>query len=112
MSYRLVYSRQAEADIREAMEWWRDNRSREQAVRWIEEIFPAIEQLKSDPARFPLAPETDLHPQGLRQLLFGVGRSITHRVIFTIEADVVNVVTIRHVARRDLQADDLGEAAP
>jgi plasmid stabilization system protein ParE len=108
MSYRITYSNRAEADIREAMEWWRDNRSREQAARWIEEIFPAIEKLRDDPDRFPLAPESDLHSQGLRQLLFGVGRSIIHRVVFAIEADEVNIVAVRHVARQDLRADELG----
>jgi plasmid stabilization system protein ParE len=107
MTNRITYTNRAEAEIREAMEWWRDNRSHEQAARWIEEIFPAIEKLRDNPDRFPLAPETDLHPSGLRQLLFGVGRSITHRIIFTIEGDEVNIVTVRHVARRDLQAGEL-----
>src|SRR5215218_1789295 len=107
MSYRITYSNRAEGDIRQTMEWWRDNRSRVQAARWIEEIFPAIEMLSDDPERFPLAPETDLHPGGLRQFLFGVGRSITHRVIFTIDGDEVKIVTVRHVARRELQIDDL-----
>ncbi len=107
MSYQISYSERAEAEIREAMQWWWVNRSREQATRWIEEIFPAIEKLKDDPARFPFAPESDLHPHGLRQFLFGVGRSVTHRVVFTIDGETVKIVTIRHLARRELQADDL-----
>ncbi len=107
MNYRITYTNRAEAEIREAMEWWRDNRSFEQATRWIEEIFPAIERLRDDPERFPLAPETDLHSSELRQLLFGVGRSITHRIIFTIDGDEVNILTVRHVARNDLHVDDL-----
>lgn len=107
MNYEIIYSDRAEAEIRETMQWWRDNRSREQAARWIEETFAAIEKLKDEPERFPLAPESDLHPQGLRQLLFGVGRSITHRVIFTIDGDAVKIVAVRHVARCELHADDL-----
>jgi plasmid stabilization system protein ParE len=107
MNFRILYSDQATTDIRQAMEWWRDNHSAEQARRWIEEIFPAIETLQRDPERFPLAPETDLHPSGLRQLLFGVGRSVTHRVIFTIQDDAVWVLAVRHVARRELRPEDL-----
>lgn len=107
MSHRIIYTDRAVAEIREAMEWWRDNRSTEQAARWISEIFPAIDALQDDPERFPLAAETELHPQGLRQLLFGVGRSITHRVIFTIDGSEVWVLTVRHVARRELRAEDL-----
>ncbi|HVJ86613.1 MAG TPA: type II toxin-antitoxin system RelE/ParE family toxin [Caulifigura sp.] len=107
MTYRITYTSRAEADIREAMEWWRDHRSHEQAARWIEQIFPSIETLERDPDRFPAAPETDLHPSGIRQLLFGIGRSITHRVLFAIDGDEVSILAVRHIACRDLRADDL-----
>jgi len=106
MTHTIIYTHRAAAEIREAMEWWRDHRSPEEASRWINDIFPAINSLQDDPERFPLAPESDLHPAGLRQLLFGVGRSITHRVIFTIQGNEVWILTIRHTARRELQGED------
>lgn len=107
MTYRIKYTQRAEADLRETYLWWRVHRSSQQASRWLNEIFPAIDVLKEAPDRFPHAPETDLHPQGLRQLLFGVGHSITHRVIFTIVDEEVQIIAIRHTARDILDQTDL-----
>jgi plasmid stabilization system protein ParE len=97
----------AERDIRSSHDWWREHRSAEQADRWYENIYAAIQTLRSMPTRCPLAPESDLHPAGLRQLSFGIGRRPTHRIIFTVERDTVIILRVRHASQRDLTADDL-----
>jgi plasmid stabilization system protein ParE len=107
MSYRITITQVAERDIRQALTWWRDNRSSEQAERWYNKIYPAIATLSKQPDRCPLAPETDLLPTGLRQLHFGVSRKATHRIVFTIEGQEVKVVRVRHFAQRELALDDL-----
>ena len=107
MNYRIVITQTAEQDIRQAVIWWRDNRSAAQAERWLNKIYPAIETLTKWPARCPLAAENDLLPTGVRQLHFGVSRKTTHRVVFTISDQEVVILRVRHVARRDLTAEEL-----
>ncbi|SFI75824.1 type II toxin-antitoxin system RelE/ParE family toxin [Planctomicrobium piriforme] len=107
MTYEILISLQAQADVREAVAWWRDQRSAEQAERWLDKIYPAISTLANSPDRCPFAPETDLLATGLRQLHFGVSGRTTHRIVFTIHNRQVVILRVRHIARRDLTIDDL-----
>src|SRR5688572_20146619 len=106
MTYRVIVTARAKADIREAVAWWRDNRSGLQAERWLDKIEPALTSLARTPERCPLAPEADLVETDLRQLHFGVRRKTTHRIIFTVEGADVIIFRIRHIARDSLTADD------
>jgi plasmid stabilization system protein ParE len=72
--FQVVITEPAEQDIQAAFTWWRDNRSADQAARWYEKIIPAIATLREMPDRCPRASENDLHPLGLRELHFGIGR--------------------------------------
>ena len=74
----------AERDIQQNFEWWRDNRSPEQAARWYDGIFPAIDTLKKMPDRCTAAREQDSFDVKLLQLSYGIGRRATHRILFTI----------------------------
>ena len=103
----LEITEPAEQDIRSAYEWWHEHRSPEQALRWYNNIYKAIEALRSMALNCPRAPESDLHPSGLRQLLFGIGKRPTHRIVFTIEAGTVTILRVRHASQRDLEPDDL-----
>lgn len=107
MTYRVLTTRSAERDIREAVAWWRDNKSAAQAARWYEKILPAIATLAENPDRCPISPESDFYPTGLRQLHFGSSRKRTHRIVFTIVGDEVRVLRVRHVAQQDLGPEDL-----
>jgi plasmid stabilization system protein ParE len=105
--FKLVITDLAEGDIQQAYDWWRDRRSSEQAARWYERIQPAIGTLRKMADRCPHSPETDLHPLGLRELYFGLGRRPSHRIVFTIDGTTVTVLRVRHSAQRPLTADDL-----
>jgi len=99
MSYSISIAPSAEADLDEAYFWWAKHRSAEQAGRWYREALAAIETLKSMPERCPLCEEADLRQGELRQLLYGTGKRATHRIVFFVEADLVNIVRVRHVAQ-------------
>ncbi|QDU80729.1 Plasmid stabilization system protein [Polystyrenella longa] len=108
MKYPIEYTEPAKNDIEEAVRWWRDHRSPAEASKWLAEIEIKINKtLSSDPERLPLAPESDLSPYGLRQLMFGLGRRLTHRIVFTIRDGKVFILRVRHAARKDLTQDDL-----
>lgn len=107
MTYRVIVTARAKVDIREAVDWWRENRSAEQAQRWLEKIEKTLRSLSKSPERCPLAPEADLAEGGLRQLHYGVRRKTTHRIVFVIDDRDLVIFRVRHIARDDLKAEDL-----
>jgi plasmid stabilization system protein ParE len=108
MNYRVLLTDAARRHIEEASAWWAEHRSLAQALRWLEQIHARIATLALDPDRCPLAHESSQFPFELRQLLFGIGRRFTHRVLFRIVGETVEVLAVRHVARTDLEPDELG----
>src|SRR5688572_27231577 len=95
----VIITGPAKRDIQNAYDWWAENRSAEQAERWYVAIHDAIKSLCHMPERFSAATETDLLAQGVRQLLFGLGRRPTHRVVFTIDHNTVVVLRVRHTSQ-------------
>jgi hypothetical protein len=59
------------------------------------------------PERCPAAPEQDLLPEGLRQLHYGLSRRPTHRIVFSIENNLVIVLRVRHAFQDSLTAEDI-----
>ena len=94
-------------DILATYEWWKQNRSTEQADRWYKGIFDAARSLRINPQRCASATESDLLAQGVRQLLYGLGRNPTHRLVFAIEDESVIILRVRHTSQDALASDDL-----
>jgi plasmid stabilization system protein ParE len=99
----------AEANLNEAYLWWAKHRSAEQAGRWYRAIITRINALSKTARRYSLALENDRFSFEVRQMLFGLGRRPTHRVLFTIRDNDVYVIAIRHVSQRLLRPGDLVE---
>ena len=72
---------------------------RRQADCWYQAMMEALLTLELNPERYPSAIEASKLGTELRQLMFGSGRRITHRVIFAIRPAGVVVYAIRHVAQ-------------
>jgi plasmid stabilization system protein ParE len=104
---RIVITNPAQADIVAAFEWWREQRSVEQARKWYRGIYAAIQGLKTSAPSCPPAPERALVPNGLFQLNFGIGRRRTHRIVFTIVRSDVIILRVRHAAQDSLTQDDV-----
>ena len=79
--------------------WWADNRSSDQALQWYESFLKALRSLDTMPNRHPLARENTKAGFELRELHFGLGGRTTHRALFRITGQTVEVLTIRHVAQ-------------
>jgi plasmid stabilization system protein ParE len=105
MAYRVQITARAEFEIDEALDRLRQS-SASSAARWYAGLMTAIESLEQLPERCGLAPEAEDLGVKLRQLLFGKRRN-EYRILFTIRGDVVNVLHLRHAARRPLQPGDL-----
>ena len=97
--YRVDFSDTAEREIQEAGEWIAAS-SVEAAERWIDGLLSIVDRLELMPARFPLAPEDEDHPDEIRQVIYG-----RYRVLFTIRRDRVVILHVRHGARLPLRSE-------
>jgi plasmid stabilization system protein ParE len=105
--FRIFITGPAKQDIQFAHDWWAMHRSNEQAGRWYSRIHAAILSLEHMPERCGLATESTLSIAGVRQLLFGLGRRPTHRIVFGIEGDEVIIFRVRYTSQDILTPDDL-----
>jgi plasmid stabilization system protein ParE len=107
MSFRVVITEQAESEMQSAFNWWAVHRSKSQADRWYAGLAKAIADLSENPEKHSQSRETDRFAYDIRDLLFGLGRRPTHRAVFAVRGTDVVVLTVRHVAQRDLLPDDV-----
>ncbi len=107
MTYELNVTGPAKKDIRDCHDWWSENRSEQQADRWLIAIDRAIWSLRSEATRCNLAIEPDLRTAGIRQLTVGLGRRPSHRILFAIEGETVIVYRVRSLAQAAIDIDDL-----
>jgi plasmid stabilization system protein ParE len=105
--HRVRISAPAERDLREQFAWWAEHRSLEQARRWFEGVCRAINGLAQAPEKRPKAPEDGRWPFAIRQLVFGLGRTPSHRIVFRIDDDQVIVLRVRHLAQDELKVEDV-----
>ena len=79
-----------------------ENRSAEQALKWYDGFIEALQNLEHIPESHSLALENARTSYELRQMLFGIGRRITHRELFRVCGSTVHVLAIRGVAQAEL----------
>ena len=70
MNFRVTITSRAEAELYEAAVWWAENRSPDQALRWLEGYERAIASLADAPEKHSLAREDRDFPYTLHQLLY------------------------------------------
>lgn len=77
------------------------------ATRWYNRLEMAVHTLETHPNRCPVAPEARGLKRKLRHLLYGVKPNV-YRVIYEVDERrrKVWVLTIRHAARKRLNASD------
>lgn len=109
MTHRVVITGLAERDTIDNHAWWAKHRSREQANHWLEGVYAAMLSLGTDPERCGYAVEQNLREEGVRQLLFGIGRRKTHRIVFSIDGPRVVIYRVMGLRQEALEADDLVE---
>lgn len=107
MSLPVILQPEAEETICASAAWWAEHRSVEQALRWYDGFLEAIDSLGDNPKGHPVSRENHLFAYEIRDLYFGLGLHSTHRAIFAIQANAIVVLTTRHLAQRDITAEDL-----
>lgn len=101
MAFRVKQTAQADYDLDLILEWLLTQQAGDAGQRWRRKLKEAINSLAEMPERCMLAPENADFPFEVRQLLYG-HKPHQYRVLFTIEADTVAVLHIRHGRRRHL----------
>ena len=100
MTYRVILQPRAERDLLDSARYiLGQSKSPAVALRWARGIRVKIGTLKTQPLRCPIDPDSDVYGVEVRIMLFGRGRG-KYRVLFTIQADTVIILTVRHSARR------------
>jgi hypothetical protein len=66
-----------------------------------------MDALRQNPDRFGVARESRKFAYTVRELLYGLGTSVTHRALFTVWHDTVIVFSIRHVSQKDVSPDEV-----
>ena len=98
MKYRVLLTTRAKNDF-DAVYFWYRKQSPSVAERWYVGLRDSMRRLNQNPDRFPLAIEDETFPYKLREMLYGVGRKKTHRVLFVVRPNAVVIYAIRHVAQ-------------
>ncbi len=92
----------------EIAKWYADtSQSIDVATAWYDGFICALEMLVQNPLCGTRAPESDLFSFELRELRYGSGRRLTHRALYRIKGEAIEVLSIRHHAQRPLVAGDL-----
>ncbi|WP_050027350.1 type II toxin-antitoxin system RelE/ParE family toxin [Verrucomicrobium sp. BvORR034] len=98
--YEIIIQPRAEVDLDEIYVWLMEH-APGYAEGWFNAFEARLAQLTTFPERFPLAPENQfgVFDRQVRQLLHGNG-FWKYRVLYFVEGTSVQIVHIRHGARR------------
>jgi plasmid stabilization system protein ParE len=108
MTYALHISDEAARLLREAAYWYVErSQSPEIAAAWYDGFIDKLHLLAQHPEMGGLAPESNKFDFELRELCYGSGRRVTHRALYRIVGNSVQVLTIRHHAQRPVEPGDL-----
>ena len=84
VTYGVTILPRAKRQLLEQALWWSENRSAEQAYRWLDGFERALESLANHPERCSASREDDAFDVMIRELHFGLGNKATHRAVFEI----------------------------
>ena len=95
--WRVMVELPALQDI-EAAHLWLSERNPEAANRWLDRLTETIGSLEAFPERCPLAPESKFFRSEIREMFHG-RRPYKYRILFTVAAETVHLLHVRHDAR-------------
>lgn len=94
MAFHVRYRRRAEREL--------EKLAQTATLEWFEDLVEAIEGLAEFPQRCAFAPDPGYRQRDIRQLLYGEQHSI-YRILYRVEDESVQILTIRHARRKLLQ---------
>ena len=107
MTFQVIVGPIAKEDLSRNANWWANNHSVDQAVKWIDAVELQLQDLVLNPEGFGYAPENGLFSYPLHQMLVGMGKRRSYRAVYTIKPTEVHVLTIRRAAQDTTKLADL-----
>ena len=108
MNYALKITDEAAALLLSQARWYAEtSQSLEVAAAWYDGFLDALGSLVHNPWRGALAPEATAFGFELREIHYGSGKRLTHRALYRIVGDTVQVLSIRHYAQQPVRPGDL-----
>ena len=108
MNYRLHITDEAAELLQSNARWYAEtSQSLDIAAAWYDGFISLLESLEQNPRLGSVAPENDKFEFELRELCYGSGKRLTHRALYRIVGDTVEVLSIRHHAQRPISPGDL-----
>lgn len=98
-NYAVNVTDEVVVDIRKAF-YYIHERSPQNAIKWLRELYKAIDTLETMPERCPIVREHEVFNDEVRNLIFH-----SHRVIFTVNdnTSIVEVHAFRHGAQDEMR---------
>ena len=106
MKREVVLTATAQQQMDAAADWYAEE-NLNIAANWFNGLIARLNLLSDNPEQYAVARECEFLPIELRQMLYGSGKRITHRILFVIRKQKIVVYQIRHVAMQDITAEDL-----
>lgn len=106
MKRKVVIQPRAIEDIKRNALWWADRHSAEQALAWYDDAIDSLNALAEFAESHSLSVENEDFSFEIRDCLFGLGKRKSYRGIFTIDSDVVRVLTVRRSSERPFRPDE------
>lgn len=106
MTYEIVITPSAKADILETYAWLLENHP-QTAEKWLWRISSSITSLRKFPERCPVSDESAAFDVEVRQLLCGDKRNV-YRILFSITKAKVYILRVR-ATRQQRLIDQLEE---
>ncbi len=100
MTYELLLAPRAESDVDRIVHFLAE-RSPQGATAWCERWQQVLVELRNDPLKYALAPESKEYSTAIRQVLFKTRRGRVYRVLFTVVGRGVYILHVRG-PRQDL----------
>ena len=76
--FKVLINATAESDIQSAADWWKQNRSAQQAEHWYDGIYTAIKTLSENPERCSPAAENELRKKFANYILASQKNNPSH----------------------------------
>jgi Txe/YoeB family toxin of Txe-Axe toxin-antitoxin module len=77
------------------------------AATWYDGFLDLLDGLEADPLQGILAPENHLFDFELREVHYGSGRRFTHRALYRIVGQRIEILSVRHLSQQPLGPSEL-----
>lgn len=94
MTYELLLVSRAESEVDRIVQYLTE-RSPQGAAAWCDRWLAVLAEVRRDPLKYGLAPESKEYSTAVRQVLFKTRRGRVYRALFTVVGHGVYIIHVR-----------------